>query len=183
MAKTLTGVAFHSHSGKWQGRIMIGGVRKHLGYFDTEREAHEAYLRAKGESVEQRAKVEKLKARETETILLAAEQCPSMFHHEFALTAVQEQDEGRGVLFAQLARLCHRLQAPPQVVSAVMMLSGEGSYDRDMDREYICHDDLIAARVETLKALDLWDKASEIADGVKGGVSFEKRLEAFCDFV
>lgn len=181
MAKGLTGAAFHKASGKWQARIMLDGERKHLGYHDSEEEAHAAYLKARGEVQQDRAKVEKLKAREMEAILLAAEQCPSMFHHEFALVAVQEQDEGRAVLFTQLARLCHRLQAPPQVVSAVMLIWNDEPYDSD--REYICHDDLIAARVETLKALDLWDKAGEIADGVKGGVSFEKQLEVFCDFV
>lgn len=32
---------------KWQARIKINGKQKHLGYFDTEEQAREAYLRAK----------------------------------------------------------------------------------------------------------------------------------------
>jgi hypothetical protein len=40
---------------RWRSQIRIGGRKLHLGYFDTEREAHEAYLDAYGQSGEWQA--------------------------------------------------------------------------------------------------------------------------------
>ena len=37
------GVGFHRRDKKWQSRVTINGKRKHLGYFNTELEAHKAY--------------------------------------------------------------------------------------------------------------------------------------------
>lgn len=37
------GVGFHKQSGKWRARIRIGKKEKHLGLFDSELEASEAY--------------------------------------------------------------------------------------------------------------------------------------------
>jgi len=42
-ASEYKGVSFHKASNKWQPQITINGKRKHLGYFRTEFEAHEAY--------------------------------------------------------------------------------------------------------------------------------------------
>lgn len=36
----------HLERGRWRARIRIGGVKKHLGCFNTEQEAHQAYLKA-----------------------------------------------------------------------------------------------------------------------------------------
>jgi len=44
----LAGVSFYARTGKWAARINEGGVRKHLGYFGAQEEAHAAYLEAKG---------------------------------------------------------------------------------------------------------------------------------------
>ena len=41
------GASYHKASGKYQVRIMVNGKRKHLGYFDTEEEAHDAYITEK----------------------------------------------------------------------------------------------------------------------------------------
>ena len=35
------------NGGKWEARIKIGGRTKHLGHFNTEAEAHEAYMKAR----------------------------------------------------------------------------------------------------------------------------------------
>jgi hypothetical protein len=40
------GVSWHKTSNKWQSLIKIKGVRKHLGFFNTEEEAHIAYKKA-----------------------------------------------------------------------------------------------------------------------------------------
>lgn len=40
-----TGVNFDKSRNKWQSRILIGGKRKHLGYFDNELDAYNAYIR------------------------------------------------------------------------------------------------------------------------------------------
>lgn len=40
----LAGSRFHSLSGKWQAYIRINNKQKSLGYFDTEHEAHVAYV-------------------------------------------------------------------------------------------------------------------------------------------
>ena len=41
------GFAFHKATGKYEARIMVDGKRKHLGLFETEYEARNAYLDAK----------------------------------------------------------------------------------------------------------------------------------------
>ena len=40
------GVSYHKRMGKWAGKITIRYEQKHLGYFDTPEEAHEAYKKA-----------------------------------------------------------------------------------------------------------------------------------------
>ena len=42
----LKGAYFRKKENKWNSKIQINGKTKHLGYFDTEIEAHEAYCRA-----------------------------------------------------------------------------------------------------------------------------------------
>jgi hypothetical protein len=42
----LCGTTWNKRSEKWQAKIRINGKHKHLGYFSTELEAHEAYLAA-----------------------------------------------------------------------------------------------------------------------------------------
>jgi hypothetical protein len=41
----LVGASFHKPTGKWQAQIRVGRKKKHLGYYDTEQEAHQAYLK------------------------------------------------------------------------------------------------------------------------------------------
>ena len=41
------GFCFHKKSNKFRARIMLNGKQIHLGYFDTEEEARQAYLYAK----------------------------------------------------------------------------------------------------------------------------------------
>lgn len=41
------GVSWHSQKDKWRARIMVEGVEKHLGLFDSQEEAYAAYLAAK----------------------------------------------------------------------------------------------------------------------------------------
>lgn len=40
------GVYFNKPSNKWQAQIPINGKQKHIGYFNTELEAHKAYIQA-----------------------------------------------------------------------------------------------------------------------------------------
>ncbi len=40
----LVGASFHAFAGRWRAHIQIKGKNKYLGHFDTEREAHKAYL-------------------------------------------------------------------------------------------------------------------------------------------
>lgn len=42
----LVGATFNKFHQRWQSQIEIDRKRKHLGYYDTEVKAHEAYLRA-----------------------------------------------------------------------------------------------------------------------------------------
>lgn len=46
-AHGLIGVELHRQSGLYHSRIKVSGRRKHLGYFKTPEEAHQAYLAAK----------------------------------------------------------------------------------------------------------------------------------------
>lgn len=41
------GVSFYKPTSKWKAQIMLGGVKKHLGYYPTPEQAHQAYLEAK----------------------------------------------------------------------------------------------------------------------------------------
>lgn len=45
----LLGVALYSRTGKFTAQIKYLGKKKHLGYFNTKEEAHEAYLKARKE--------------------------------------------------------------------------------------------------------------------------------------
>jgi hypothetical protein len=45
--KGAKGYYFHKRHKKWDALINVNGKKKHLGYFDTEQQAREAYLRAK----------------------------------------------------------------------------------------------------------------------------------------
>ena len=45
----LKGASFHKKRNKWHSKIVFNGKCKHLGDFDTEIEAHEAYCRAAAE--------------------------------------------------------------------------------------------------------------------------------------
>jgi hypothetical protein len=42
----LVGASYHKPSKRWQSRIKVQGTERSLGYYDTEQEAHQAYLRA-----------------------------------------------------------------------------------------------------------------------------------------
>ena len=44
------GVSFHKASNKWRTQITINGKQKHIGFFKTELEAHQAYLKAEKEN-------------------------------------------------------------------------------------------------------------------------------------
>lgn len=43
------GVSYHNNNQKWEGKIRYNGVKIHLGYFDSELKASEAYQKALGE--------------------------------------------------------------------------------------------------------------------------------------
>ncbi len=43
----LMGATWHKANGRWRAQIKVGGVKRHLGYFDSPEEAHGAYLVAK----------------------------------------------------------------------------------------------------------------------------------------
>jgi hypothetical protein len=45
--KTVKGYSFYKRLKKWQAAVSLNGKHKHLGYFDTKKQAREAYLRAK----------------------------------------------------------------------------------------------------------------------------------------
>ena len=40
----LVGASFYSRDGNWRADIQIDGKKKHIGYYETEQEAHEAYV-------------------------------------------------------------------------------------------------------------------------------------------
>lgn len=46
-ASKLMGAQWHEQRGKWQASITSNGKRFHLGLFETQEEAHEAYISAK----------------------------------------------------------------------------------------------------------------------------------------
>lgn len=48
--RKMSGTSFHKLNRKWSSRITINGKRIALGYFDTQEEAHAAYVRKLGES-------------------------------------------------------------------------------------------------------------------------------------
>jgi len=45
--KNCRGYDFHKPGNKWRAQIMVNSKKIHLGYFDTEQEAKQAYLNAK----------------------------------------------------------------------------------------------------------------------------------------
>lgn len=47
--RALPGTSYNVRAAKWQARIAVDGVRKHLGYFTSQEDAHAAYAAAKGE--------------------------------------------------------------------------------------------------------------------------------------
>jgi hypothetical protein len=44
---SLLGAHWHKNGGRWRSNITVAGVTRHLGCFDTEQEAHAAYVEAK----------------------------------------------------------------------------------------------------------------------------------------
>ena len=48
-AASMTGTTWHPDKNKWKAKIQINNKSIHLGYFNTQIEAHEAYLRARRE--------------------------------------------------------------------------------------------------------------------------------------
>ena len=44
---SLAGANWDAHAGRWKSSICVNGKHRHLGRFDTEQEAHDAYLAAK----------------------------------------------------------------------------------------------------------------------------------------
>lgn len=48
-AASMTGTTWHPEKGKWKAKIQQNNKCIHLGYFNTQIEAHEAYLRARRE--------------------------------------------------------------------------------------------------------------------------------------
>lgn len=49
----ITGTTLSSKSDKWQAQISIRGKRIYIGYFDTQQEAHEAYVATRNRLTEQ----------------------------------------------------------------------------------------------------------------------------------
>ena len=47
----MLGCCYHKSPKKWRARILVNGHSKHLGYFKTEHEAHQAYLEAYNELI------------------------------------------------------------------------------------------------------------------------------------
>ena len=45
----LFGAIFHKKANKWMSQIRVKGIKKHLGMFKTEHEAHQAYIKAYNE--------------------------------------------------------------------------------------------------------------------------------------
>lgn len=44
---SMLGAHWHKKDQRWRSNITVGGITRHLGYFDTEQQAHEAYIAAK----------------------------------------------------------------------------------------------------------------------------------------
>jgi len=55
--KYMKGVWFHKKNNKFRAKICIDYKHKHLGYFDTELEAHEKYMKAYNEIMEKFNKI------------------------------------------------------------------------------------------------------------------------------
>lgn len=47
LSSKLIGAHWHKAGQRWRSNITVGGVTKHLGLFDTEQQAHDAYVSAK----------------------------------------------------------------------------------------------------------------------------------------
>ena len=45
--KRAKGYYFHKKAKKWKSQIKLNGKLKHLGLFESEQEAHQAYLKSK----------------------------------------------------------------------------------------------------------------------------------------
>lgn len=43
----LIGAHWHKRDQRWRSNITVGGVARHLGFFDSEQQAHDAYIAAK----------------------------------------------------------------------------------------------------------------------------------------
>lgn len=69
----LPGVYYYTRFGCFKSQISIGGKNQHLGYFNTAKEAHQVYLKAKNAYVKQHAQEETRPRIKTALLRLAQE--------------------------------------------------------------------------------------------------------------
>jgi hypothetical protein len=157
----LPGVSFYARTGKWAARINEAGVRKHLGYFGTQEEAHAAYLEAKAAKAAPSKKVPQARPRAAGPI--SPEMMAALFSPSFI--GIYLGDYGQDETFQEAATIVAEVSRS-EGVSSWVASEVFAANPFDMRTLEFLPVETFRERVRLLRRLGLMDRVPEIADRV-----------------
>ena len=168
----LPGVSFYARNGRWLSRISVPEGRKHLGYFDTQEEAHAAYVEAKAGRATPEPKAKALPHRKPPANEpLGMPVLEALFSSTF-ISMYGAQDE-RGVEVMLLVITASRLEGVFPFIASEAYLAPDMVAFEDLTV------DVLRQRIQLLRKRGLLDRVSEVVDrALRGGdlVSFEQAV-------
>ena len=183
----LAGAVYNPKAKRWQARATVDGVRKHLGYFETEQEAHDAFMASRGD---RKAKVRGPRPKpdpETATRTVFEDACqthlmPSKLIQKFFIV---REDYDR--LLRQCVRLSKELRRSAWHIAHVALCDGTEGRELLLAGKSVdvlaATDNEVRQRMEMVERLDLWDALPDIVDLCSTGerLTFEQAVTDVMD--